>query len=133
MRQEVLKIIREAAEKGTTIFFSSHILSEVQKIADRIGIIRKGALVEIAQTDDLISRAITQATVHFYDQVPLSMFEQLSNVKVLRVNDDHQSYILEVKGEMDGFIKTLANYHVVELAIHQPSLEEVFLKYYKDV
>jgi ABC-2 type transport system ATP-binding protein len=63
MQQEVLNIIREQADQGTTIFFSSHILSEVQKIADRVGIIRKGELVEIAQTDDLINRALTRASV----------------------------------------------------------------------
>jgi ABC-2 type transport system ATP-binding protein len=65
MQQEVLNIIREEANQGTTIFFSSHILSEVQKIADRVGIIRKGALVEIAQTDALINRALTRASVQF--------------------------------------------------------------------
>jgi ABC-2 type transport system ATP-binding protein len=132
MQQEVLNIIREAAESGTTVFFSSHILSEVQKIADRVGIIRKGILVEIAETEDLISRAITQATIEFMQAVPESSFDGLANVKVLRVNNDHHAYMLEVKGEMDNFIKTLANYPVRDLAIHRPSLEEVFLKYYQD-
>jgi ABC-2 type transport system ATP-binding protein len=54
MKQEVLNIIREQRENGTTVFFSSHILSEIQKVADRVGIIRKGSLVEIANTEDLI-------------------------------------------------------------------------------
>jgi len=132
MQQEVLNIIREEADRGTTVFFSSHILSEVQKIADRVGIIRKGVLVEIAQTDDLINRALNQATVQFMEQVPESTFDHLANIKVLRMNDDHQSYTLEVAGEMDGLIKTLAQYPVRDLAIHRPSLEEVFMKYYKD-
>ena len=132
MQQEVLNIIREEADRGTTVFFSSHILSEVQKIADRVGIIRKGVLVEIAQTDDLINRALNQATVQFMEQVPESAFEHLENIKVLRMNDDHHAYTLEVAGEMDGLIKTLAQYPVRDLAIHRPSLEEVFMKYYKD-
>ncbi|HEY9121649.1 MAG TPA: ATP-binding cassette domain-containing protein, partial [Brevefilum sp.] len=54
MKQEILNIIREQKEEGKTVFFSSHILSEVQKVADRVGIIRKGRLVEIANTADLI-------------------------------------------------------------------------------
>ena len=132
MKQEVLNIVREEADNGTTIFFSSHILSEVQKIADRVGIIRKGILVEIAQTDELINRAINCATIQFKESVPDLDFNHLSNIKVLRINDDHRSYTLEVAGEMDSFIKTLADYPVRDLAIHRPSLEEVFLKYYKD-
>jgi ABC-2 type transport system ATP-binding protein len=132
MQQEVLNIIREEANQGTTIFFSSHILSEVQKIADRVGIIRKGALVEIAQTDDLINRALTRASVQFAEPVSEASFDHLANIKIMRINDDGRSYTLEVAGEMDGLIKTLAQFPVRDLAIHRPSLEEVFLKYYKD-
>jgi len=132
IKQEVLNIIREESEKGTTVFFSSHILSEVQQVADRVGIIRKGRLVEIAQTDDLITRSITRATIQFMEKVPESSFDDLSNIKVLRINNEHQSYTLEVEGEMDGFIKKLAEFPVRELSIHRPSLEEIFLKYYKD-
>jgi ABC-2 type transport system ATP-binding protein len=132
MQQEVLNIIREEAQQGTTIFFSSHILSEVQKIAARVGIIRKGELVEIAQTDDLINRALTQVLVQFSDPVSEDAFGHLANIKILRVNEGQHAYTFEVAGEMDGLIKTLAKFTVSDLAIHRPSLEEVFLKYYKD-
>jgi len=132
MKQEVLNLIREESEQGTTVFFSSHILSEVQKIANRVGIIRKGILVEIAQTDDLISRSLTRATIQFTESVPKSAFKGLENVDILRVNDDQRAYTLEVRGEMDGFIKKLAAFSVMDLEIHRPSLEEVFLNYYRD-
>ncbi len=110
MQQKVLRIIKEESERGTTVFFSSHILSEVQKIADRVGIIRKGQLVEIAQTDDLINRALTRVTVQFSTAVPETSFKHLENVEILRANDNQRSYSLEVKGSMDSLIKKLAEY-----------------------
>lgn len=132
MKQEVLNIILEESEQGATVFFSSHILSEVQKIADRVGIIRKGRLVEIAQTDDLINRALTRASVQFKAPIGQSAFTGLHHVKVLRINDDQRAYTLEIRGEMDEFIKKLAEFPVREISIHRPSLEEVFLNYYQD-
>jgi ABC-2 type transport system ATP-binding protein len=132
VQQEVLSIVREAQQQGKTVFFSSHILSEVQKIADRVGIIRKGKLVEIAQTEDLINRSLTRVTVQFSEPVSRKPFEDLPNVQVLRVNDEDRSYMLEAQGEMDGLVKALAQFPVRELDISRPSLEEVFLDYYMD-
>jgi ABC-2 type transport system ATP-binding protein len=132
MSQEVLNIVREEKEQGTTVFFSSHILSEVQKVADRVGIIRKGTLVEIAQTDSLINRSFNRAIVQFSEPVSEEAFGSLPNVNVLSAAQNGLSYTLEIKGEMDSLIKRLAMYPVLDLEIHRPSLEEVFLEYYQD-
>jgi len=126
MKQEVLNIIREQRENGTTVFFSSHILSEIQKVADRMGIIRKGSLVEIANTEDLIGRSLTRALIQFDQEVPRSELENVSNVEILRVNNNNRAYTLEVKGEMSGLIKTLGNYPVLDLEITKPSLCTLF-------
>ncbi|MDF1520585.1 MAG: ABC transporter ATP-binding protein [Brevefilum sp.] len=132
MKQEILNIIREQKEEGKTVFFSSHILSEVQKVADRVGIIRKGRLVEIANTADLIGRSLTRAIVQFDEVVTPTAFEDVSNVDILRVNDNNRAYTLQIRGEMNGLIKALAEYPVLDLEITKPSLEEVFLNYYED-
>jgi ABC-2 type transport system ATP-binding protein len=132
MSQEVLNIVKEEHQRGTTIFFSSHILLEVQKVADRVGIIRKGSLVEIAQTDSLINRSFNRAIVQFSVPVPEEAFVPLPNVDVVSATEDKLSYTLEIKGEMDNLIKMLSRYPVRDLEIHRPSLEEVFLEYYKD-
>ncbi len=132
MKQEILNIIREQKEEGKTVFFSSHILSEVQKVADRVGIIRNGRLVEIANTADLIGRSLTRATVQFDEAVSREAFEGVPNVDILRVNDNNHAYTLQIRGEMNGLIKALAEYPVLDLEITKPSLEEVFLNYYED-
>jgi len=132
MKQEILNIIREQKEEGKTVFFSSHILSEVQKVADRVGIIRNGRLVEIANTADLIGRSLTRATAQFDEAVSREAFEGVPNVDILRVNDNNHAYTLQIRGEMNGLIKALAEYPVLDLEITKPSLEEVFLNYYED-
>ncbi len=132
MKQEILRIVRETNAGGVTVFFSSHILSEVQEIADRVGIIRKGALVEIAGTEDLINRSLTRATVLFQKPVSENELSGLPNIKILHINNEHHLYTFEIAGGMGLFIKTLARHAVINLEINRPSLEEVFLKYYKN-
>ncbi len=131
MKQEILNLIQEKKEKGTTVFFSSHILSEVQAVADRVGMIRKGELVEIAETNTLIDRALTRATVHFKEAVTHLDLSDLPEVAILRRSESGQVVTLEITGDMDAFIKKLAHYPVQDLAIHRPTLEELFMKYYQ--
>jgi ABC-2 type transport system ATP-binding protein len=130
MQQEVLNLIREAKEAGTTVFFSSHVMSEVEAIAERVGIIRQGKIVEVAETAALTERSLVQATVHFQKPVDCDILAGLSNVKMIS-QDDGLTATLQVWGEMDDLIKTLAAYPVSSLETVRPSLEEVFLEYYK--
>jgi ABC-2 type transport system ATP-binding protein len=131
MQQEVLRLISTARDEGATVFFSSHILSEVQEIADRVGIIRRGEVIEVANTRSLIDRSIRRARVLFKEAVDTELLEGIPGVSVLS-KDDGMHVTLQVEGEMDGLIKSLSTYQVLDFETQRPSLEEIFLAYYKD-
>jgi ABC-2 type transport system ATP-binding protein len=129
MQQEVLDLLREARAAGATVFFSSHIISEVEEVAERVGIIRLGQIVEVAEVAALVRRALRRATVRFKQPVDSSALAGLPGVKVLA--SERTSLTLQVEGEMDGLIKALAAWPVSDLETVRPSLEEVFLAHYQ--
>jgi len=130
MQQEVLRLLGEARAEGATIFFSSHILSEVQAAAERVAIIRKGVIVEVAETAALINRALRRARIRFRQAVDTSPLANVPGVTVLS-QDDGTSVLLQVEGEIDGLIKALAAFPVSDFETERPSLEEIFLAYYE--
>ncbi|MGD1995985.1 MAG: ABC transporter ATP-binding protein [Anaerolineae bacterium] len=130
MQQEVLRLITEAKTNGATIFFSSHIMSEVEAVAERVAIIRKGVVVEVAEPATLINRALRRAHVRFKQPVDIGPLANVPGVTVLS-QDDGTSVLLQVEGEMDGLIKGLAAFPVSDFETERPSLEEIFLAYYE--
>ncbi len=135
MQQEVLRLIVDARSQGATIFFSSHILSEVQEIASRVAIIRQGVVVEVAQPSELITRSMHRAHIRFGQPLDWGIFESLPGVKVLSYDDNPDragaSLTVQIEGEMDGLIKALAAFPVSEFETERPTLEEIFLAYYE--
>ena len=107
MQREVLRLITEAKANGATAFFSSHIMSEVEAVAERVAIIRQGVVVEVAEPSTLINRALRRAHVRFKQPVDTSPLANVPGVTVLS-QDDGTSVLLQVEGEMDGLIKALA-------------------------
>lgn len=123
-------MVSEAKERGATVFFSSHILSEVQEIADRVAIIRKGLVVEVAETKTLINRSMRRAKVRFKKSVNFNSLVNLPGVTLI-AKDDGVNVLLQIEGEMDSLIKELASYPVSDFETERPSLEEIFLAYYE--
>ena len=130
MQQEVLRMLAEAQERGATVFFSSHIISEVQAVADRVAIIRDGKIVEVAETALLLNRSMRQVRIRFQQPTRADELFNLPGVELLS-QDDGLSVLLQVEGEMDALIKTLAQYPVNDFETQRASLEEIFLAYYK--
>jgi ABC-2 type transport system ATP-binding protein len=130
MQQEVLDLIRQARAGGATVFFSSHIMSEVQVVADRVAMIRQGEIVEVAGTESLIDRALRHVTVEFKTAVNGGTLAGLPGVTVLS-GDGSPQVTLQVEGDMEALIQALGRLPVRDLETSRPSLEEVFLRYYK--
>ena len=131
MQHEVHKILKNVRAKGTTIFFSSHIISEVEAIADRVAIIRKGVIVEDINPTQLSNISMHKIKVRFKKDVDINPFTKLKGVSLISKRDD-MVITLKVEGEMDRLIKTLAKYPICNIETINPSLEEIFLSYYKD-
>jgi ABC-2 type transport system ATP-binding protein len=131
MQHEVYRLLREAQRNGTTVFFSSHIISEVEAVAERVAIIREGMIVEVVETASLINRALHRARIRFKQPVDVGSLSHVPGVTVLSQHGG-MSVVLQVEGEMDDLIKVLANFPVSDFETERPSLEEIFLAYYKD-
>ncbi len=129
IQHQVWSILEEVAEEGRTVFFSSHVLSEVERICKRVGIIRGGKLVAVEEVADLKGRSVHLIEVTFDRPVPEDAFA-LPGVTVL----DHNGATvrLQVRGQLDEVVKALARFPVVDLRTEQPSLEDVFLPYYEE-
>ena len=130
MQQEVLGLLREANAAGATVFFSSHIMSEVENVAGRVAIIRSGEIVEVADTDSLTQRALNRLTVRFKKAVEVTDLGRLPGVQILS-QVGQTCVTLQVAGDMEMLVQALGCLPVLNLETEHPSLEEVFLTYYK--
>jgi len=129
-QQEFYDMCRDSKSHGTTIFLSSHILSEVEHISDRVGIIRAGHLVRTARLDELHDIRVHQVEVEFAGAVPLEAIRGAQGVDRVEAEDHRVRFV--VRGSFEPVMKALAGSEVVNLVSHEPSLEEVFLTFYRD-
>ena len=128
VQNEFESIIRGMASDGSTILFSSHVLSEVENICDRIAIIGNGKLITMEDVSDLKSRQTRILTVTFADNVDAQTFGSIPGIKNVDVVNNQLSF--EISGPIDSIIKAIAKYNVLDIKIHEPDLEEIFLSYY---
>ena len=129
-QQEFYKLVREAKASGATVFLSSHVLSEVEHVCGRVGIIRRGSLVKVARLEDLGEMHVRRVEIEFAGEAQPQLFDRLPGVGDLETNHRRVSFTLH--GSFEPVADALAGHHVVNMASHEPSLEEVFLTYYED-
>jgi len=128
VQQRFLSLVREARTAGQTVFMSSHVLSEVQQSADRVGIIRDGRLVAVEAVERLRERAPRRVEIVYDAPVPSSAFADLPSVRAAGVEGTVLRCLLV--GPADPLVKAAARFTTLGLTAEEPDLEELFLTYY---
>ena len=130
VQQEFYRLVRERTSAGGTVLLSSHVLSEVEHVADRVAIIREGRLVVVEDVAGLKARAVRRVVVHFAAPVAAAPFASLAGVR--SVEADGNALRFEVEGSLDTLVKAIAAHEVLDVVSHEPDLEEIFLSYYRE-
>jgi len=130
-QQEFDHMVKEARDEGRTVFLSSHVLSEVEKSCNRVGIIRDGTLVRIGDVAEVKAIKRYEITITFANAVPADSFKSLDGVLEAEALNHGHGVRLTMQGTADAVIKAAAHYPVVSLVSYEPSLEDIFLRYYE--
>lgn len=130
MQVELLQLLHEERDRGKTIFISTHILSEVERIANRVAIIREGRQIALDDVEHLRGRRERRMEVVLSATTDLSSLRGLNGVRIVSVDDDGRHLALAVQGSLPPLLAVLAEMPVVDLTYGPPDLENVFLHYY---
>jgi ABC-2 type transport system ATP-binding protein len=129
MQQKFFSLLKEENKKGVTIFFSSHVLSEVQKICDRVGIIKEGKIVKIEKIHDINKNNYKRFKVETKTKIDSDYFN-MDEVTDLVVNHNTHNFIY--KGDLDKVFKKISEISLNNIIVSEPDLEEVFMHYYSE-
>jgi ABC-2 type transport system ATP-binding protein len=129
VQREFLELVRDTREQGRTVFLSSHILYEVEAVADAVAIVRAGRLVVVESVDKLKAQALRRIDLTFDGPPPVTQLRTVAAVRNLRVAG--KVVHLDVEGSTADLIQVAAPYRVQQIVTHEPDLEEIFLAYYE--
>lgn len=130
IQQAFYSLVEEVRDEGRTIFLSSHILPEVERIAERVGIIREGRLVTVASVAELKRRAVHRLEIRFAETVATDEFAAVPGVRNVTVDGGGRVLNLWIEGSVDVAIKAAAQHEILNLISHEGDLEEAFLAFY---
>jgi len=127
-QQQFHDLVRETTDRGATVFLSSHVLSEVEHLCDRAGIVRDGRLVALAPLPELRAAKEREVEITFAAPPPLERIRALEGITVLDASG--QQVRCRVRGAIAPLLATISDAGVVDLVTREPSLEDAFLSFY---
>jgi ABC-2 type transport system ATP-binding protein len=131
VQREFQSMLREVTANGSTVFLSSHTLSEVQRVADRVGIIRHGKLIALESVASLRSKGLRTVELFFDEAVDGGVFDLVPGVSDVAVQNHHVT--LSFSGQMETLLNVVTDtYTLVDISTQEADLEEIFLAYYRD-
>ncbi|HVS43772.1 MAG TPA: ABC transporter ATP-binding protein [Candidatus Dormibacteraeota bacterium] len=130
-QHELGRMLAEVRDEGRTVLLSSHVLSEVEQWCSRVGIIREGRIVRVGGLAELRDIRHYEITITFAEAVPPEAFAGLESVSSVESTPGGRGLRLAMQGPADAVIKAAAQHRVLSLTSHEPSLEDIFLRFYE--
>lgn len=130
VQQGLYELLEELRADGRTIFFSSHVLPEVERLCDRVAIVREGRLVAVETVAGLKQKAVRRIDVVFDKPVAAGLFADIPGVSEAHAVGTTLQCV--VRGDLDGLVKAAARHTVINIITYEPSLEEIFLTFYRE-
>jgi ABC-2 type transport system ATP-binding protein len=129
MQSKFFELLRSENQKGMTIFFSSHILGEVQMLCKRVAIIKEGKINQVEDIETLRKKQLKKVFIEFSDQVDKINFSKRGIESVITGHGNILSFMYS--GNINDLVGQLTGIKILNLMIEEPSLEEIFMHYYK--
>ena len=130
VQQTFFALLHEATAEGRTVFLSSHIISEVERVCDRVAIIRDGRIVEIDEVHGLRQMAVHHVELRFAQPVAVSEFAALPGVSEAAAGDEGRLIRLQISGSIGAVVQAAARHEPIDMVSREPNLEDVFLAHY---
>jgi ABC-2 type transport system ATP-binding protein len=130
VQQTFFELLHEATSEGRTVFFSSHIISEVERVCDRVAIIREGRIVEVDSVHGLQRMAVHHVELRFASAPPIAEFALMQGVTDLSAEDEGRVLRMQVSGPIGRLVTAAARHDLVDVVSREPNLEDIFLAHY---
>ena len=130
VQQSFHELLREVAAEGRTVFLSSHTLSEVERVAHRVAILRRGRMVVVDTVDDLRNVAVQRLELEFAGTPPEAELRSVPGV--VAVATEGSRVVVSFEGTADALIKAISRHEVRSIRSRDADLEEIFLRYYRE-